>query len=870
MVLFNRQRTSFFPGRLTTQRALSLSRALLAVSTLVLLFLTACAAKAESPAVQVGVYENSPKLHLGPNGEPSGILGELLAAIAKEEGWTLQAVPCEWRECLALLQAGRIDLLPDVARSNEREQRYDFHQVPSLHSWSQIYGHDDGAINSVLDLDHKRVAVLAASIQFEYLSAMADNFGVDITLIGVSQLQDGFQMVATNQADAVVANYHFGELHARSHGLVSTPIMFQPAQLYYAAPKGRNGHLLNVIDKRLSAWQADPASPYYVAVLQWGTPTPESVLPGWLWWTLSALGLMLLCAVGVAGLLRTQVARQTRHLQASENKLNTILDSVDAHIYIKDRQLRYRYGNRKLCEFFGLTPTELIGRRDDELIQGMDVSERHQSDQHVITHGERVAQEIELPYGSGATRTYFSVKIPLRDSSGGIESLCGIATDITEHKATQRAAHQLAFYDSLTKLPNRRLLLERMEQAIDAIRRGTGLGAVLFIDLDHFKLINDASSRATGDTLLCDVAQRLKTEVRSQDTIARIGGDEFVILLERLGRTRQESARAAMQIAQNLREALTRPFMIDGQNYLCSASIGVTLLQDEKSSVDVLREADTAMSRSKEGGRNQVAFYETSMQTDLQERLALERDLALAIGTPQLSIAIQAQYDASRSIVGAELLTRWNHPELGPISPARFIPIAEGTGVILRIGDWVLYQACVLIKQLERAGHFYPISINVSPRQFRQADFVPRVREILHETGAPAERLIFEITEGILIQDLQGAAARMIELAQIGIRFSIDDFGTGYSNLSYLKRLPLYELKIDKSFVHDAQRDSHNAAIVELICAVARKLDLHVVAEGVETQEQADFLTSLHCHAMQGHLFARPVPAEQWLARVTL
>src|SRR5690606_17121245 len=269
---------------------------------------------------------------------------------------------------------------------------------------------------------------------------------------------------------------------------------------------------------------------------------------------------------------------------------------------------------------------------------------------------------------------------------------------------------------------------------------------------------------------------------------------------------------------QNVREALSRPFMIDGENYLCSASIGATLLQlDEKSAADVLREADTAMSRSKEGGRNQMAFYETSMQTDLQERLALERDLALAIGTPQLSIAIQAQYDASRNIVGAELLTRWNHPDLGNISPARFIPIAESTGLILRIGDWVLYQACLLIKQLEQASQFYPLSINVSPRQFRQTDFVPRVREILQETGAPAERLIFEVTEGILIQDLQGAAARMIELAQLGIRFSIDDFGTGYSNLSYLKRLPLYELKIDKSFVHDAQCDPHNAAIVELI-----------------------------------------------------
>lgn len=831
-------------------------------------FFVSTAALSQQRSFTVGVLEDFPKLHMGENGQPSGILGELLTEVAKEEGWVLRAVPCAWQDCLQALQDGQIDLLPDVARNHDRELRYDFHQLPALHSWSQIYGPDDGSINSVLDLQNKRVAILAASIQLDYLKSMASSFGIHTNLLEVDQFETGFQMVANGQADAVVANYHFGELHAKEYRLVATPVIFQPIQMYYATGKGHHRHLLNAIDKHLAAWQADPGSRYFNILQRWGKPAPVPHLPPWLWWALSALGTLLLGALGIATLLKTQVARQTRHLQASEAKLNTILDSVDAHIYIKDRQLKYRYGNRKVCEFFGLDLPDLIDRSDDQLIQHEGLAETRQSELRVITHGERVAQEEDVTLENGSTRTYFSIKIPLRNNKGAIESLCGISTDVTEHKAARLAAHQLAFYDTLTKLPNRRLLLERMDHALDAIRRGAGFASVLFIDLDHFKRINDSSSHATGDTLLCDAAQRLKNEVCPQSTIARLGGDEFVILLERLGRTQQEAARTAMNIAESVRGALAQPFMIDGQDYLCGASIGVTLIQpDGKSAADVLREADTAMSRSKESGRNQVAFYETRMQTDLQERLTLERELAQAIGTDQFQLYIQAQYDRSHTIVGAELLARWHHPTLGAVSPSRFIPVAEDTGLILRIGDWVLQQACQIIKQLEQAGELYPLSINVSPRQFRQADFVTRVREILQETGAPPERLIFEVTEGILIEDLQGAADRMIELAGIGIRFSIDDFGTGYSNLSYLKRLPLYELKIDKCFVHDAQHGPDNAAIVELILAVARKLKLHVVAEGVETQTQADFLIAQHCDAMQGYLFARPAPIAQWLAR---
>jgi diguanylate cyclase (GGDEF)-like protein/PAS domain S-box-containing protein len=602
--------------------------------------------------------------------------------------------------------------------------------------------------------------------------------------------------------------------------------------------------------------------------LEYGTVAHLSD-PYALWWVLAGLVILLALALGVAVLLKVQVARRTRDLVASEERLNTILDGVDAHIYIKDHSLAYQYGNRKLREFFQVDMSGLVGRRDVEFFDDATCKVLREHDLRVLRNGERVAEEETCRQPStGRYETCLTIKIPLRGANGEIEALCGISTDITQHKATQEAAHRLAFYDSLTGLPNRRLLLERMNHAVDAIKYGAGIGAVLFIDLDNFKRINDARGHKVGDALLCSAGRRLSDMVRTEDTVAHIGGDEFVVLLDHLGRTPEDSARVAMMTAEAVRAALEAPFVIDGEVYLSGGSVGVTLLRDsDRSCEDMLREADTAMHRSKDAGRNCVAFYETSMQRDVEERLSLERDLAEAIGTAQMQMHLQPQYAPTGQVVGAEMLIRWKHPQRGQVPPSRFIPVAEETGLILRIGDWTLQQACATLMRLKLAGAAYPLSINVSPRQFRQPDFVSRVHEILRESGAPGEFLIFEITEGVLIEDVQGAVDTMSELVRLGIRFSIDDFGTGYSSLAYLKRLPLFELKIDRTFIQDTPEDPDNTAIVHLMLSVARQLGLRVVAEGVETPAQAAFLKQHGCDALQGFLLDRPMPIDEWLAR---
>jgi diguanylate cyclase (GGDEF)-like protein/PAS domain S-box-containing protein len=444
-----------------------------------------------------------------------------------------------------------------------------------------------------------------------------------------------------------------------------------------------------------------------------------------------------------------------------------------------------------------------------------------------------------------------------------------VGRDITERRSAADAIHRLAFYDVLTGLPNRRLLTERLDAMVEQARTGRGLGALLYVDLDNFKNVNDARGHATGDALLVHAAARLTGAVRQRDMVARLGGDEFVVMLDGLDADGAAATAAARVVANKIRSALAEPFEIDGQTYHTTASIGVALpLHAAGNAQDLLREADTAMYRAKAEGRNGVAMFETAMLADAQRKLTLERDLAQALDNGELAMHLQLQVDHDGLPAGAELLMRWQRADGAFVPPDVFIPVAESSGLIVPLGRWVLREACRAWLALNAAGHALPLSINVSPLQFRQPDFVDNVRAVLRETGAPPGQLIFEVTEGLLVEDVGQTVGRMRELAALGIRFSIDDFGTGYSNLAYLKKMPLYELKIDKSFMRDTPHDANGTAIVQSILAMAGHLGLRVVAEGIETGEQARFLSEHGGAAMQGFLFHRPMPLAQLLERL--
>ncbi len=829
--------------------------------------LLALSAPGQARDVRVGVYQNEPKIFMGAQQQPTGILGDLLVAMAQREGWTLQTVPCDWQACLKALQAGEIDLMPDVAFSEQRALLFDMHKTPALLSWSQLYKHSGVQINSALDLKGKRIAVLAGSVQQTYLNNLLAGFGLHADLVPVATLNEGFELAASGAVDGAAANRFFGDLQSPKFKLEPTPILFQPSQLFYATGKGRNADLLLAIDRDLAQWQAQPESQYFAVMERWMEAPPQFAIPPYVTWGLGALGLLLTLALGAGAWLRREVAAKTRHLRASEDKLATILNSVDAHIYIKDPELRYQYANRKVCELFDRPLAQVTGQTDSVFFDAATADNLRLNDMLVFTKGERVETEETNRSADGtSTHSYLSVKLPLRRPDGSIYALCGISTDITRHKQAEEAIHQLAYYDPLTKLPNRRFFMERVEQTLVAQERNHEGGALLFIDVDNFKDLNDSLGHAAGDQLLCQIATRLSACTRAQDTLARQGGDEFVLLLQGLSPQREEAAQQAQVVAQKVLTHICEPYPLETQLYQTSVSIGIALFTGPNVSRDeLLKQADLAMYQAKGDGRNTLCFFNTDMQAQVTARMALETDLHRALAASEFLLYYQPQVDRAGQCLGAEALVRWQHPQRGLVPPLTFIPVAEASGMILPLGRWILKEACLQLVAWSQSPdrQHQTIAVNVSARQFRQPDFVQEVQHVLLDTGANPQRLELELTESQLLDDVESVIAKMTALKALGVRFSLDDFGTGYSSLSMLKRLPLDQLKIDQSFVRDVLVDAQDASIIKAIVALGDSLGLAVIAEGVETAEHRDALLALGCTTFQGYFFGRPAPVSR-------
>ena len=458
---------------------------------------------------------------------------------------------------------------------------------------------------------------------------------------------------------------------------------------------------------------------------------------------------------------------------------------------------------------------------------------------------------------------------PTQEALDDIENITQLASIAIEKKQAEQQIARLAFFDALTGLPNRRLFMDRLEQSITKVINNRHSSALLYLDLDHFKTLNDALGHDTGDELLIQVANRLKTCVRDEDTVARLGGDEFVLLLGG-----QEDSNSlfdhALTIAERVQVALLAPYHLKGYIHHISSSIGITLLDKnlptEKTitTAELLKQADTAMYHAKQRGRNTISFYNLDMQQRADQRLLLEHDLRSAAIKNQLCLYYQPQIDEAGQLIGAEALLRWQHPEKGMVAPGDFIPVAEETGLIFLLGEWVLEEAC---RQLQKWPRLVHLAVNVSPKEFHQAKFTAHIKLLLDRYRIAPHRLMLEITESIIIDNIDDSVAKLKILQELGVKISIDDFGTGYSSLTYLKLLPLSQLKIDQSFVRDITTDPSDAVIVEAIISMAKYFGLSVIAEGVETAEQLQFLTERHCEGYQGYYFSRPLVSDDFSSR---
>lgn len=514
---------------------------------------------------------------------------------------------------------------------------------------------------------------------------------------------------------------------------------------------------------------------------------------------------------------------------------------------------------------FGWTQADLIGKTTLSIGLWPDPDARAIWADVLRKQGRVIEFEAVWMHKNGERRSV-SISGEIMDIDGQ-SCILAYSTDITQRKEAQEQIQNLAFYDPLTQLPNRRLLMNRLEQAMASSSRHQRQAALLFIDLDNFKTLNDSYGHDRGDMLLKQVAQRLVGCIREGDTVARLGGDEFVVMLEDLSTTSLEAALQAEAVSETILLALNEDYQLANSLHHSTPSIGVTLFGSVHESIEEpLKRADLAMYQAKAAGRNTIRFFDPQMQAVVAARASLELGLREALAQNQLVLHYQAQVTSRGTVMGAEALVRWCHPERGLVSPAEFIPLAEETGLILPLGNWVLHTACAQLAvwaQRPDTAHL-SVSVNVSVRQFYQSDFVQQVLDALAHSGAKASRLKLELTETLLVTRMEDVIAKMNTLQAHGVGFSLDDFGTGYSSLVYLKRLPLDQLKIDQGFVRDILIDANDAAIAKMVIVLADSLGLTVIAEGVETQEQKDALLAQGCHAYQGYLFSRPLPIEEF------
>ena len=552
-------------------------------------------------------------------------------------------------------------------------------------------------------------------------------------------------------------------------------------------------------------------------------------------------------------------------LQESEEQLRQLANNIPQVFWIFDQQQNKTIYISPACEsVFGVTADELKNH-PRSLIRAIHKEDRrrvHTARTQARAHG--YDETFRIVRADGSVRWVHDRAFPVEDDAGSPYRLAGIAEDVTERVATNERLTRLAHFDVLTGLPNRLLLHDRLYQALEVAKRNGWIMAVMFVDIDRFKYVNDTLGHDAGDRLLQAIAARLSNVVRSEDTVGRLGGDEFAVVLAQVGEVVD-----AANVATKLLHAIREPLVLNGTGIVVSGSIGITLYpQDGIRAECLLKNADSAMYRAKELGRDTYQYYKPEMTADALEIMKLENGLHAALERNEFVLHYQPKISvATRQIVGAEALIRWQHPERGLLAPTEFMAVLENCGLVVPVGKWVFLEVCrQMAVWLEGGGPVVPVSVNLSARQLLSPNLGPFVRQTLQELSIDPRLIEFEITETSVMKNPEEAIRTLEYLRSLGVRLAVDDFGTGYSSLSCLKRLPVHTLKIDRSFIQDIPTDADDVTITLAIMSMARSLELTVVAEGVETQAQLDFLERNDCDEVQGHLFSRALPATSFNA----
>lgn len=831
--------------------------------------------------LKIDLEQNPPLSFMNDQGKAGGILITLLEHIAKEEGWELEYVPASFNKCLENLQNREIDLMVTIALTPERAKIFDFNRVNVIANWGQLYASANTSIQSYFDLSGKEVAVVSKDSHQQTFRTMLDRFGIKTHYIEVDNFADVFHLLENKQVDAgVVGRFYALQNEKNFKGIKPTPLIFNPIEVHYAVPKGMHANLLATLDQHLTNLQANKSSFYYQTLDNWLGLIGQRGLPHWLQLSfISTAGIILLLLFFNLA-LRSRVKSRTKHLEleilernraekslrASEHKYRELVENANSIILRMDCNGNILFFNEFAEQFFGFKQAEIIGRN----VVGTIVPKRD-SDGHdlrrmieqicrtpeAFTHNEN-----ENICKSGKRIWVSWTNKPLFGTNGEWEGVLAVGQDITQRKRYEADLVRQATYDPLTNLPNRSLLADRLTHAIlRANRRNVEL-SVMLLDLDNFKIINDTMGHSVGDQLLIIVAKRLESLHVKVDTIARLGGDEFVILHDN-----QDGIKSAARLAEEILQLFSTPFHIAGHEFFISISLGVALYPNDGQNIDILlKHADVAMYHAKKQGKNNYQFFTPDINKDLHKRMATETQLRRALEREEFLVYYQPQIDIqNRTICGMEALLRWQPTGEHIVFPNEFIPILEETGLIVPIGEWILKTACQQAKAWTDAGWpSFTLSVNISARQFQQPNLDMKILQILKETGLNPTHLCLELTETMLMQNTEEVISKMHALRHAGIKLAIDDFGTGYSSLSYLQRMPINQLKIDRSFIATPHKNLNNSIIINTILSMAHCLNIDVVAEGVETEQQLRSLSAQNCKQIQGYYFSTPLPSDKF------
>ena len=812
--------------------------------------------------IKVAVASAPPMIILHDNKKPEGFLIDFMNEVARLEKWKIQWVQGSWAHVFEKAKLNEVDLMTYIAYSADRGHYFNFSTEPFITGWGQVYTYDKSIYQNILDFDNKTIAVMEDDIHAIRFIDICKKFKVNCVIKLVQNYDEGFQLLQNKEVEGVVCSNTIGHDYEMKYKVFQTSVMFHPSDALFAVAKSGNNKLLERIDYYLKMWKKDPESPYSLSREKWMHNSNHSIIPLWAKYLIASALILVVVFACMLMFLRKKLKKYIFQFAQQSVQLKQIINLVPHMIYIVNSKGRVVLVNKYAAEFFGVSSSTKTTKQNllDKVPRYHALFE---DDKNLLSKGtESVHKEIgttNCQYNEVAFNLH---KVPF-DSIDNLPSVLTVGVDITEEKIYQEKIKYMAEHDDLTGLPNRQMLKNSIQNALSLQNTGNCFGAVLYIDLDYFKTINDSLGHAEGDKLLIVIADRLKQLVSDKDIVARIGGDEFIVELKDVSTDFTECYKETETIARTIIAALAQKISIGIQDLYISASIGIVIYPDHASSFNqVMQRADIAMYQAKNRGRNTFVFFEPQMEEKAVKKHQWISELRNAIDQSEFLIYYQPQISGKEErLSGLEALVRWNHPDGRVIKPLDFICLAEECGLIIPLGNFVIEEVFKHVKRLLCTYSSIPlVTINISVLQIHSDNLVDHLRFWLNKYSIPAHLIELEVTESVMVTNLEKTIYNLSQLKNLGVHLSIDDFGTGYSSLSYLKKLPFDKLKIDYSFIKDITTDTETKTIVKTIIGMARDLELDVIAEGVETLQQRDMLVQLGCTSFQGYFYDEPMP----------